>query len=236
MTVAVGVVTAEDTSWQWPEKRRVVEIGAKVSALAIAAAEKTGKFPKNGRDIEKLYKADLGHPIPAVEPGGHKRAAKGIGTSPDAGRVVLREEASGEVTWKLSPKAVKDSGGWVYLTGTFKAANGERRPYWILYFDCKHDEEMTTTYPVGGIMAPAVAGGKAGSTPFIETTRYEAEHKVPTEEDLTSVRSAISIYYGDNEGIYPPALDDLVPIYMTMVPGKLSLTYDPKTGAVARQP
>jgi len=233
---AAGPVAAEDSPWKWPDKIRVVEIGKKATALALAAAEKDGKLPKDGRALEELYVKDTGKPLPAVLPGGHTRTATGIATSKDAGRVVLREEASGEVTWTLTPKAVKDSGGWVYLTGKFKPASGAARPFWILYLDCNHDEEMTTTYPVGAIMASPASCGKVRATAIFASARYEAEHKIPTESDLNSVRSAISIYYGDQEGVYPPTLDDLVPIFMTAVPGRASLTYDPKTGRVEAIP
>jgi hypothetical protein len=49
--------------------------------------------------------------------------------------------------------------------------------------------------------------------------------------NLGSVRSALSIYYGDHDGAYPKTLDELVPKYLPEIP-KLELPDHKRTAAV----
>ena len=69
-----------------------------------------------------------------------------------------------------------------------------------------------------------------------EKSVYEKRHAYPTEENVKQVRSAISIYYGDLEGVYPPWLEYLVPMYLDDLPGGFHYTYDPLTGELGVKP
>ncbi len=62
---------------------------------------------------------------------------------------------------------------------------------------------------------------QSGETQSIYEKFQNLEHlstEGKTKGDLVAIRSAISVYYGDTEGSYPSALDELVPKYIKMLP------------------
>ena len=74
--------------------------------------------------------------------------------------------------------------------------------------------------------------GRSRWVPIMETERFRVEDQDATPERIKAISGAISIFYGNEEGVHPPSLDDLVPLYMQSIPAKRHVTYDPLTGKV----
>jgi hypothetical protein len=208
-------------------------------------ARSADHLPRKASDLPGIYRACFFPPadFPKPEVLGHQPSATAFVDRP-ASTVTVGQSADGDPTFTLNKGAIKDTGQWVFVTGETESG-GSKVPYCVIYFDCMHkpsEKGLQKEYdaaglcPGGVIMSTGRGGAYRRWRAMLEKGVFEKRNATPTEETAKQVRSAISIYYGDQEGVYPPWLDYLIPMYLEDLPGGLHYTYDPLTGEVGIRP
>lgn len=243
VAVLAGILSAGSASAEeevWKKRREIQDVFWTVRKLNEAIqryAMSADRLPAKGADLPEIYhRAFYPEKFPELPLAWHGKNVTVQAYAGDPAKVVeIRQGDRREATFVLNlDNALKDTGQIMYAAGEATLGEGPKHPYAVVWFDCTHDKgEFDVRMCAGGVVKTSFGRpGRSRWLSIMEAERFQVENQEPTPGHINAVRSAISIFYGDWEGFYPPSLDHLNPLYMEAIPGRRHLAYDLLTGEV----